>query len=165
MIDPKKKKLLEEVDVLDTLGGESETQSAKFVIEKGKEEQKIAQEKSARQKEKLEKDRKTLARPNKMDDYKRNLLILVKTAMIDNRDELPKGYSWDARISPKGILLGIKTPAGKVYARGMKISGFSQFDHQGVSRLVFSALDQIAQWESQPDRPFNRTVGGIYLPN
>lgn len=158
-------KLSDEVEVLDAMGKDSEVEAAKWVIEEGNRKTKEAKDQELTQKEILQKKRKFLAKPEKLDPYKQELLTLLKVAMVDNRDEVPKGYSWEAQVNPKGIVLGIKTPAGKVFCRGMMISGYDQFDHQGISRLVFSALDQMQIWENRKRSEGNRTKNGIYLLN
>ncbi len=159
----KRKTLADHVEELDAMGKDSETEAAKWVIEKNRQLEKETTQKKQDEKQVLQDKRKFLSTPHKTDPYKENLLVLLKTAMIDNRDEVPKGYVWEARITDKGVVLGIQRPDKRVFLRGMKVSGFAEFDHQGISRLVFSALDQIQEWEQRKEA--QRTRSGIYLPN
>lgn len=144
-----KKKLADVAEELDAMGKESEVEAAKWVIEKGNEETKKMKDQKYEEQEKLTGKRKFLKVQGKKDPYKEELVILAKVKMIDSRDEIPKGYQWDVQVTGKGIMVGIKRPDGKIFGRGMIVSGFPEFDQRGISSLVFSALDQIGKWEGE----------------
>ena len=140
---------------IDTLGQDSEIQAAKWVIEKGKEEEHQESEKEAEATWKLDesKNQYSLYRERIYKEAKRQLETF----------DVPRGFRFDVALNENGLVFCFQTPLGKVFARGMKISTFVAEDLQGVTRMIHDALDQMEKMEEDA-KEGQRTPSGIYIP-
>lgn len=145
--------IAEEIDVL---GQENEIKAAKWIIEKGKEDEHQENEAEAEAKWKLHdtKNQYSVYREKIYEEAKR----LLQTF------DIPVGFQFDVALNEKGLLFCYRDPYGKIHARGMKISTFISEDLQCVTRFIHDALDSMEHMEEEIREGRHKSKGGIYIP-
>lgn len=130
------------VEEIEAMGQDSEVKAAKWVKEKGKEEEKLQNEKDAVALTKLHDKRKQVI------TYRD---VLLKEARIRLQDyDIPIGYIMDIAKTDKGVLFGFRhLKQKKWFMKGMKVSGLPREDLFGISMMINWALDSIAQREEE----------------
>lgn len=128
-----KKKLGEEIEILDTLGQDSEEKGAEAVIAYGKEQEKKTEERKLNFVDTLD-----FVRKRRSEYY---MTILAECNFRMREFDPPTGFAWKANISDKGLALYIKDPTGAQYGHGMKITENPLNDARGIDALITKALD------------------------
>ncbi len=147
----KKKKAIDKIEELDAMGQEDEIKAAKWVMEKGREDEKEEKETKAIAEEVLQDARRTKER------YYQKLL--EQAFRLIHTIELPTGYHVGAFYTKSGLVVWVTTPKKQWFAKGMKVSGEVKYDMNGVDRLLIKACDFIDDLEEKA----SKTEGGIYL--
>ena len=141
--EEKKKKEIEELgEKIDWLGQDSEVKGANAIKEVQREEDK--------RKEKKEWDNLEILYGSryKAEIYRSRLMAIARARASDYKDDLPQGFLWSFELTSRGLVMWIKMK-GKLFARGMQISGLPTYDLNGVDRLIYRALDFMDN-ESKP---------------
>ena len=126
---------------LDTLGQDSEEKAAKWVIEKGKEDRKKADEAEARILEGLEKEKN-----KRFTHYHEALYKTAKRKILEYG--VPPKYYMDCQLTPKGLLFGFRSYASKKWEmKGMKITMIPRYDLFAIIMMINDALDEISKRE------------------
>lgn len=148
------KKIARELDEeLSATGQESETQAVKWVQEKGREERHEESEKLA------EAEWKANDRRGKIFSYRDTILAEMKRQMVENFDCLPQDFLWyPVKDQKQGLILYIRDPHNKWYARGMKLCMVPKMDIQCVSRLVEKALNHMDDLEQKYTKTQQPTI-------
>lgn len=139
-----------EEERIETLGQESETKGAKWVIEEGKTQEKEDEILKARAYEILTK----LTR-NKL-KYNFFLTKLFYRFLLD--EDIDKKYSIWARPTSKGIEVGIRDT---LFTSALKTSGIAKYDFFGMKVLAIRVGNTIAHLEGY--RP--QTEAGLFIPD
>lgn len=154
------KQLAGEIDEeLSVTGQESEAQAVKWVQEIGKEERHTESEQLA------EAEWKATDVKKKIFTYRDVILQEMKRQMVDAHDVLPYNFIWyPLKDEKQGLIIWIRDPKGKWYARGMHICMVPKYDIQCVSRLIEKALnhmddlEQAYEAEEREAERFKKTV-------
>lgn len=129
---------------LSVTGQESDTKAVKWVQEKGRERRKKEKE------EKAEAVWKAHDARGKIFTYRDVILQYMMKEMYESYEQLPVGFLWyPVKDKRQGIILYIKDPIDKWYARGMKISMIPHMDIQCVDRLIEKALNHMDALEQK----------------
>ena len=120
------------VEIIDTLGQDSEDKAVNPVIEYNRELEKKSQKKEDDFLEKL-------SDINKKEIYYRSILAEARIRLLEFSP--PRGFDWIFRVSDKGLALFIKSPDGQQYGHGMKILGEPLHDARGIDALISKGLD------------------------
>lgn len=150
-----KKKVQEEIALIEEMGQENEVKAAKVVIEKGKEDKKRDNEVEAKNLENLENksrfDFKT---------YQHELAELI-AQIIRFRGGFDKGWLWDSWSNSDGVgltLLDVVTK--KRYVRAFRPVNIPEYDLNACHQLVISAEETV----DRIDKGKINKKGEIYLP-
>lgn len=137
-----KKKLGEQIEIIETLGQDSEKKGAKAALEIQKKEYEEKERKDILTVEKLDSAYK---RPSK-ETYYKSLLDECNLRMTEYR--LPIGFKWIAKVSQEGLAIYLGTPLGQ-YGGGVKIVEDPFKDAKGMVGLINQALMDVEAIENQ----------------
>ena len=147
----KKTSIAEEIEAM---GQDDEVKAAKWVKEKGKENEKIQNEKDAVALEKLHDKRKQVY------GYKD---ILLREALIRLKDyDVPSHYYIEIGKTEKGLIFGFKHFTDKQwFMKGMKVCMIPKYDLFAISLMINWALDEIGKREEKNGPATNGTKSTI----
>ena len=131
--------LAEEVEAT---GQESETRAAKWVIEKGKEDQKRQQAGKANTLELLEEKNKF-----KIIDYWRTVADVM--TIFTEREEFPLDWDWRVVITDRGVVMRLLSPDKRAFVRAFTPSHIPNYDLVAISKVLESAWVCVKDWQKE----------------
>lgn len=140
-------------EYLEEAGQEDEEKAAKVVIEVEKKREKESAEDELKKFEEVEKERKKQKK-----DYVQKLAQMADEMARFLR--FPSGYIYRVNYNEEKLNIKIKSPDGKIYAKGIKPCGIAFYDFKAVETLVTQCENTIDSLEKEK----NTTKSGIIIP-
>lgn len=151
MSEEERKKHVGEIsEQIDAMGQDSEIKAAKWVIEKGKEDDKRVKEEESRQLEALNRRSRF-----KFSHYKGLLAELMEDILL-RRVELRPGWKYRTFHNGKGVGLALISPQGRIYARGFKPINHPEYDLNACVVLCLQAENCIDRVEGEAGKEEDR---------